>query len=381
VEVYGRYSPRLLRAHIAELGSQPLDPALAGIDAALMLADISGFTPLTEKLAEAGRAGAERLSSILNGYFTRLIDVVERHGGDVLKFAGDALLALWTRQPDEPDVGNAARRAAQCALEVERALRGYRADTFTLGLRISIGAGPANVAHLGGVFGRWEFVIAGPPLLQVARALHQAESGAVVLSREVAALLGPRARGKRHAEGELELAALDPLPIAAPAPDPGLGLQREAALRAYLPGALVQRLRAGQAYVAELRSATIVFVLLPDLGADTPIERAQQLMTSVQQAVYIPYQGSINKLSVDDKGVAVLAALGLPPFSHEDDPARARDPARAARDRRALLDRRHHGTGLLRRDRQPDAARVHDHRRRREPGRAAHAGDARRDSV
>src|SRR5262245_65657897 len=122
VEVYGRYAPRLLREHIAALGSQPLDPALAQIDAALLLADILGFTPLTEKLAESGRSGAERLSSILNGYFTRLIDVVEQHGGDVIKFAGDALLALWTRQPSEPDVGRAAWRAAQCALEVERAL-------------------------------------------------------------------------------------------------------------------------------------------------------------------------------------------------------------------------------------------------------------------
>ena len=322
LEVYGHYAPRLLREHVSELSSQPLDPALARIDAALLLADISGFTPLTEKLAEAGRAGAERLSSILNGYFTRLIDVVERHGGDVIKFAGDALLALWTPRPGEPDVGLAAWRAAQCAFEVARELRGYRADTFTLGLKISVGAGPANVAHLGGVYGRWEFVIAGSPLLQVAQALHQAESGAVVLSPEVAALLGARARGKEHAGGALELGALDALPVEAAAPDPGLGPGSEAALRAYLPGALVQRLRAGQSYVAELRSATIVFVLLHDLGADTRIELAQQLMTSLQQAVYIPYQGSINKLSVDDKGVSVLAALGLPPFSHEDDPAR-----------------------------------------------------------
>src|SRR5678809_1691338 len=30
----------------------------------------------------------------------------------------------------------------------------------------------------------------------------------------------------------------------------------------------------------------------------------------------------INKINVDDKGITIVAALGLPPFSHEDDPAR-----------------------------------------------------------
>ena len=41
----------------------------------------------------------------------------------------------------------------------------------------------------------------------------------------------------------------------------------------------------------------------------------------VQRAVY-RYEGSINKINVDDKGITIVAALGLPPFSHEDDPAR-----------------------------------------------------------
>jgi class 3 adenylate cyclase len=322
VEVFGHYAPRLLRARVARLGSQPLAPMLEQGTVALMLADISGFTPLTETLAESGRAGAERLSAILNGYFTGLIAVVERHGGDVIKFAGDALLALWTPGADDADETRAAWRAAQCALEVARELRGYRVDTFTLGLRVAIGAGPAHIAHVGGVYGRWEFVIAGSPLLQVALALQGTVSGVVVLSPEVGALLGARTRGKPRDGGGLELTALEPLPLEAAPREPELGPDCEAALRAYLPGALVQRLRAGETYVAELRSVTILFVLLPDLGAETSIDRAQQLMASLQRAVYAPFQGSINKLSVDDKGVSVLAALGLPPFSHEDDPAR-----------------------------------------------------------
>jgi class 3 adenylate cyclase len=58
--------------------------------AAVLFADISGFTALTEHLAQQGPAGAEILTRELNTYFGRLIDLITIHGGDVIKFAGDA---------------------------------------------------------------------------------------------------------------------------------------------------------------------------------------------------------------------------------------------------------------------------------------------------
>ncbi len=45
-------------------------------------------------------------------------------------------------------------------------------------------------------------------------------------------------------------------------------------------------------------------------------------MQYLQQELY-RFEGSINKLNVDDKGTSLLAALGLPPLSHEDDARRA----------------------------------------------------------
>lgn len=45
-------------------------------------------------------------------------------------------------------------------------------------------------------------------------------------------------------------------------------------------------------------------------------------MTAVQRSIY-KYEGSLNKFLVDDKGSTLLAVLGLPPLSHEDDPERA----------------------------------------------------------
>lgn len=56
---------------------------------ALVFIDISGFTKLSTILDE------ETLSRVINSYFEMIIREVNAHGGDVLKFAGDALFVEW----------------------------------------------------------------------------------------------------------------------------------------------------------------------------------------------------------------------------------------------------------------------------------------------
>ena len=43
-----------------------------------MFADISGFTPLTEKMSKLGRTGIEKMTAYLNKFFDRLIGMKER---------------------------------------------------------------------------------------------------------------------------------------------------------------------------------------------------------------------------------------------------------------------------------------------------------------
>src|SRR5438093_1972474 len=63
--------------------------------AALLFADISGFSHLVEEFAQDGAAGAEEISLALNAYFTTLINLISACGGEVVHFAGDGLIALW----------------------------------------------------------------------------------------------------------------------------------------------------------------------------------------------------------------------------------------------------------------------------------------------
>ena len=56
--------------------------------AAVLFADVSGFTPLTAKYAQQGPVGAEILVRELSRYFGQLVDVITSYGGDIVKFAG-----------------------------------------------------------------------------------------------------------------------------------------------------------------------------------------------------------------------------------------------------------------------------------------------------
>src|SRR5262249_3484586 len=142
LDTIASYLPALIvRRLVADPAPIPL-PAAEEYQAAVLFADISGFPALTERLAAQGSAGAELLTHLLNTYFGRLIDIVHAHGGDVVKFAGDALLAVWQDEPGQDDLAALTHRAAQCALAVQSALLGYEtAEGVRLALRVAVGAG------------------------------------------------------------------------------------------------------------------------------------------------------------------------------------------------------------------------------------------------
>ena len=96
------------------------------------------------------------------------------------------------------------------------------------------------------------------------------------------------------------------------------------ALHAYIPAAGHLVPAAGQEnWLGELRVVSVLFVNLPELNYATPLDRAQQIDACICRRELYRFEGSINKLNVDDKGTSLLAAMGLPPLAHEDDAKRA----------------------------------------------------------
>lgn len=307
-ETMARFVPRRVAAWCADGG-----PEHEQFEGALLFADIKGFTPLTEQLARQGPAGAEALSNILNAYFDLVIRAIVDGGGDVLDFAGDAILALWTHQ----HLPTAVAGATRVALRLQAQLDGYEpAPGVPLATRIAISAGPLEGAHLGR--GRRCYVVSGPPLAQLASAEHEIAASEVGVSKEAWAFLQDRAEGEQRGDGVYRVTAVQlaqtpsPLPVAV-----------SATVERYLTDTLRMRLEAGQdAWLAELRRMTIMFVNLrrtPDL--EQPLILAQQIFDHYGVGLY--------QYLVDDKGTVLIGMLGLPPWTHERDAATALTAAQA----------------------------------------------------
>jgi class 3 adenylate cyclase len=138
--------PSLARALLAV---PTLAPLVEQFLAAVLFADISGFTPLTEALAQRGAEGPEEMTGLLNAYFSRLIVAIEAEGGEVVKFSGDALTALFpaTAEP----AGHAARRAVQAAAAMHALMGDFAtlptsAGPIALAVKVGVGLVPCMLS-------------------------------------------------------------------------------------------------------------------------------------------------------------------------------------------------------------------------------------------
>ncbi|MGC4122165.1 MAG: adenylate/guanylate cyclase domain-containing protein [Myxococcales bacterium] len=319
------YLPRMVVDFVARRPrTEAADAAEQLFPAAVMLADVSGFTRLAERLQQQGPAGAESLTRILNAYFTPLIERIHARGGDVVKFAGDAMMVLWPAT-SPADLGPCVRAAALCGLELQDWSRhGQTAPADEqLSLKVSISAGTMRLCHVGGVAGRWELLVTGEPLAALNHVTHGAQPGRVLVTLDVAQRL-PGAHLAKSGEGDSSFldALPDPVAASSPATIPDAAPAGiEDGLRAYLPRAVLDRLDQAS-FLSELRTATVMFVNFPNATYQTPLARAH-LIAQLLQSTLDKHEGTLNKLSVDEKGVSMVAAFGLPPRVHEDDPARA----------------------------------------------------------
>jgi class 3 adenylate cyclase/tetratricopeptide (TPR) repeat protein len=328
------FVPALVARRFAACPAPAREPAAEVVPGAVLFADIGGFTALTERLAEQGPEGAERLTSLLNAWFGRLIALIGEHGGEVVKFAGDALLALFhAGGPDDAALAGAALAAGRCGLAVQGRLSAEvsGAAEARLTLRIGVGVGAVDVLYVG-ARERWECVPTGAPLRQVVAAERQAAPGDVVLSPDAWARVGEGCFGTPAEGGCVRLTAVfpdAPAPFARPLP-----VAPDEALAPFVSGAIRARVAAGQTdWLSELRRVTVLFVNLPGLDPGAPdfLARTQLAFETVQGTVE-QVEGSIDKLAHDDKGLVVLAALGLPPHAHEDDAVRGVRAAQALRE-------------------------------------------------
>ena len=173
--------PRLLVEHGGPTGRQ------LRVDGTAVLIDISGFTTLSEQLAASGREGTEQLIATLSRIFTVLLPATD-DGGDILKFAGDALFVLF-RGEDH------AKHAAHAAWNMNRVLAAIgdiRLPAARARLRMSVGVHSGTFALLLTGADSVSVVLAGAATDRVLALQGAAEAGRILVSAETAAQLPPK---------------------------------------------------------------------------------------------------------------------------------------------------------------------------------------------
>jgi len=112
--------------------------------ATLLFLDVSGFTSLTEQYSNDAHLGIDQLTHTLNLYFDRLVSEILTHNGDIYKFAGDAILALWTNEIYGPE------QALKCALYLQEKCGAYITDVgVILRLKVALAYGSVQVLFIG----------------------------------------------------------------------------------------------------------------------------------------------------------------------------------------------------------------------------------------
>lgn len=148
----------------------PRRPPPKLMTATVLFSDIRGFSTVSTMMPES------RLATWLDLYMEPMVDIVERHGGVIEKFAGDGLTVEFgvpeARETDA-EIAADAQAAVDCALamadsllEINRAMA--KRDLPQIAIRVGIHSGPLMVGVIGGAK-RWQFSIIGDTANTAAR--------------------------------------------------------------------------------------------------------------------------------------------------------------------------------------------------------------------
>lgn len=136
------------------------------IAAAIWQCDLRDFTAMSNQLPR------DEVLAILNDYFDAVTRPVLAHGGEILKFIGDSVLAIFPMKDDldRDDKCRVALTAAEEALEAMRDVNELRASAgkAPLGVGIGLHAGSVSYGNIGSQ-ARLDFTVIGPAVNLAAR--------------------------------------------------------------------------------------------------------------------------------------------------------------------------------------------------------------------
>ena len=184
-----------------------------------MLADISGFTLMSAAFSKIGAEGLEVLHRITNDLVGKIVEIVYSCGGDVIAFAGDAIICVFedayftsSGHSDEPSNVSQRRlslgssdndsgvKALLCAEEITKRVpllfdfteiakdvpELMRPETpFQLKTHVALSHGEMSLGALGGVENKWVFLLNGQCVSELGSCIHDAGTGEIVITAKL----------------------------------------------------------------------------------------------------------------------------------------------------------------------------------------------------
>lgn len=160
----------------------------------VLFTDLVGFTSLSATM------GPRQVIDLLNDYFDRLCPLIQAEGGDIDKFIGDAIMAVFDDEPGQvpghgpgqaPGSDAAAVRAVRTGLAMQAAMAQLDAGRpVPLRMRIGINTGPVVRGDMGARSVRRDYTVVGDTVNRAQRHESACPPGGVLISGSTRAALG-----------------------------------------------------------------------------------------------------------------------------------------------------------------------------------------------
>lgn len=301
---------------------------------AALFSDFSGFTVLAQALTShfGPTRGAERLAELMRSAFDGIISAIHGYSGSIIGFSGDAV-TVWFDDDCGTELPGAVRAvaAARAIHEFVAQIPAHRigdAQELSIGVKVSVSAGPARRYIVGDPAIQRMAVLAGETLQRLAMADAVAGAGDLIVDSKTFEYCRPflqrENRGPPDAAGDF-ISLRDGELDAKPCPWPPLPSLSADSIREWLPADVETRLRDGSTeFLGALKPIVAVFLKFGGIDYDRDPDAGRHLNTLVSriQQIADDYGGHLVDVTIGDKGSYVFVAFGAL-RTHENDASRA----------------------------------------------------------
>ena len=162
--------------------------------AVVLFVDLSNYSKIT---AEIAHKGAHTISTVVNDYLSRLLHIATLYGGDVVKFAGDAVMIVW--EGSKEDIENNLLLASKCVLDMQEKAGTYVVDAkkslyfrIHCGLCVGLLESEIFVAPNHTNMQKYFHSVSGESLIEISELVDIAKAGEVCVSDACVEILGDR---------------------------------------------------------------------------------------------------------------------------------------------------------------------------------------------